>query len=81
MKKLILALCCIGLLSGCSQFHTYRTVEECGGLSTNAVRNDLVNGYRTDREWFETIIKQLAWQLDCERSVHNPGGTGKIVNW
>ncbi|OGT02849.1 MAG: hypothetical protein A2143_05820 [Gallionellales bacterium RBG_16_57_15] len=41
--------------------------NECGTFDTAAVRADLVSGYRTDREWHETIINQMAWQLDCER--------------
>lgn len=42
---------------------------DCGTLDTEKVRADLKTPFRTDREWQETLIKRLAWQLDCERMV------------
>lgn len=39
----------------------------CGNFDTARLRADMEAHYRTDREWYETLLKQLAWQLDCER--------------
>lgn len=50
---------------GCA---TTQTVSaQCGSFDTELLRADLKAPTRTDREWNETIIKELAWQLDCER--------------
>jgi hypothetical protein len=40
----------------------------CGKFDTALLRADMEAGRgRTDKEWRETIVKELAWQLDCER--------------
>jgi hypothetical protein len=46
-------------------------VSTCPPLDTAAIRRDLAAGYRTDREWLETIILRMAWVMDCERGYSN----------
>ena len=41
----------------------------CGSFDTEQLRADLKAPFRTDREWHESLIQELAWQLDCERRV------------
>ena len=48
----------------------------CGSLDTARLRADLKAPGRTDREWHETLISQLAWQLDCERLAAIGTGSG-----
>lgn len=55
------------LMSGCAT--TQVDLNRCGSFDTERLRADLKSPLRTDREWHETIIKELAWQLDCERRV------------
>lgn len=52
------------LVAGCA---ATPTSKQCGGFDTDSVRADLKAPFRTDREWHETLIEMLAWQLDCER--------------
>lgn len=60
MRLITLVLCL--LLCGCA------ASPSCGTFDTDKLRKDLAQETgRTDREWYETLIKQLAWQLDCER--------------
>ncbi len=40
----------------------------CGSFNTQLLKQDIELGRgRTDREWQETIIKTLVFQLECER--------------
>ena len=52
-------------LGGCAT--TQAASTKCGSFDTDSVRADLKAPFRTDREWHETLIEMLAWQLDCER--------------
>ena len=61
-------------LGGCATTPT--TYAQCGSFDTDSVRADLKAPLRTDREWHETLIEILAWQLDCERRVTSAGFTG-----
>jgi hypothetical protein len=67
--KMISYLAVIMMLAGCATKHNPLNLPGCGSFNTNTLRNDIASPFRTDREWYETIILQLAWQLDCERSL------------
>mgnify|MGYP000199548972 CR=1 FL=1 len=50
---------------GCA---TTQTVSaQCGSFDTELLRADMKDPFRTDREWYESIVGELARQLDCER--------------
>ena len=52
-------------LGGCATTQT--APAKCGNFDTELLRADLKDPFRTDREWYENIIGELARQLDCER--------------
>ena len=52
-------------LGGCATTQT--ASAQCGSFDTELLRADLKDPFRTDREWYENIIGELARQLDCER--------------
>ena len=57
------------LISGCCSAPVKPNVaQDCGTLDTEAVRKDVLNNYRTDPIWYNTVILKLTWQLDCERN-------------
>ena len=66
-KALIgLSLLTVGLgVAGCAAMQADR--KQCGSLDIDSLRADLKAQYRTDKEWYETLIEKLTWQLDCER--------------
>lgn len=43
--------------------------KDCGSFDTELLRADLKAPLRTDREWYESIVGELARQLDCERGA------------
>lgn len=53
-------------LGGCATSPT--ASAKCGSFDTELLRADLKDTFRTDRDWYESIIGELARQLDCERS-------------
>ena len=65
--KLVGALLLV--LAGCA----VTPAPHCGVFDTGRLRADLLAQYRTDREWYETLIERMAWQLDCERNNHTGG--------
>lgn len=65
----IISLVVLVVLSGCAVKHNPLDLPGCGEFNTNALRNDMAKPFRADQEWYETIIHQLAWQLDCERGL------------
>lgn len=66
MKKLITASVLAALAFTSAAAEPIRQ-STCGTFDTARLRADMEVQYRTDREWHETLIKRLAWQLDCER--------------
>lgn len=52
-------------LGGCATTPT--ASAKCGSFDTELLRADLKDPFRTDRDWYENIIGELARQLDCER--------------
>lgn len=65
----VVLIVALAVLAGCaSPVAAPETgASPCGTFSTYRLRLDLQNPFRTDREWYETLIRRLAWQLDCER--------------
>lgn len=59
--RIYLALLAVLALNGCA--------TTCGSFDTELLRADMKEPFRTDREWYENIIGELARQLDCERGL------------
>jgi hypothetical protein len=66
MRKLIAASILLALAFNAAAFDPSAQLS-CGSFDTDHLRADMAAPHRTDREWYETLIKILAWQLDCER--------------
>ena len=65
------------LMAGCATAQADR--KPCGSFDTDRLRADLKAPTRTDREWHEALIKELAWQLDCERRAASAISTCRAI--